>query len=101
MTVMVDPLRRYEHVADSLVALELSQHVSVAVCTTDAEVNAFKPHPAGLTHACRTWGLRPDEVLYVGDRPDVDGTAAAAIGMPCVIVGGSSTFHGLARTLGG
>lgn len=84
-----------------LVALELSQHVSVAVCTTDAEVNAFKPHPAGLTHACRTWGLRPDEVLYVGDRPDVDGTAAAAIGMPCVIVGGSSTFHGLARTLGG
>ncbi len=84
-----------------LLALGLAEHVSLAVCTTDAEVNAFKPHPAGLAHACRSWGLRPEEVVYVGDRPDVDAAAAAAIGMPCVILGRSSSFGDLTRTLEG
>jgi HAD superfamily hydrolase (TIGR01549 family) len=84
-----------------LLALGLAEHVSLAVCTTDAEVNAFKPHPAGLAHACRTWGLRPEEVVYVGDRPDVDAAAAAAIGMACVIVGRSSSFGHLTRMLEG
>jgi phosphoglycolate phosphatase/putative hydrolase of the HAD superfamily len=97
-----------------LLALGLAEHVSLTVCATDAEVNAFKPHPGGLAHACRTWALRPEEVLYVGDRPDVDAVGAAALGMPCVILGprsggaadgirlsASSSFHELKRTLGG
>jgi FMN phosphatase YigB (HAD superfamily) len=97
-----------------LVALGLAEHVSLTVCATDPGVNAFKPHPGGLTHACRTWGLRPEEILYVGDRPDVDAVGAAALGMPCVIVGrrrggaangvrfsASSSFGELRRTLGG
>jgi FMN phosphatase YigB (HAD superfamily) len=80
-------------------ALGLADLVTVEVCTTDAEVNAFKPHPAGLTHACRAWALPPAEVLYVGDREDVDAAAAAAIGMPCLIVGRSSSFHALTSAL--
>jgi HAD superfamily hydrolase (TIGR01549 family) len=84
-----------------LQALGLAEHVSVTVCATDPEVNAFKPHPAGLAHACRTWGMRPEEVLYVGDRPEVDGASAAAAGMPCLILGrGAAGFRELARMLG-
>ena len=33
------------------------------------------------------WGLAPNEVLFVGDRSDVDATGAAAAGMHCAIVG--------------
>jgi len=89
--------------ASKLDALGLADHVSVTVCATDDAVNAFKPHPAGLAHACRAWSFAAQEVLYVGDRPDVDATAAAALGMPCVIVGhrgsasaaaGAPPYHG-------
>jgi len=87
-----------------LEALGLAEHVSVTVCATDDEVNAFKPHPGGLEHACRRLGLRPEEVLYVGDRPEVDAAGAAALAMPCVILGRRgtfSTFLELGRSLGG
>jgi FMN phosphatase YigB (HAD superfamily) len=100
---------------DKLLALGVAEHVSLVVCATDAAVNAFKPHPRGLTHACGAWGLRPEQVLYVGDRPDVDAPPAAALGMPCAIVGvsfrdgrsaappffGFSSFAELTRALGG
>lgn len=72
--------------AEKLQALRLAPYFSVAICTTDPDVNAFKPHPAGFLRACTLWGLRPEEVLYVGDRPDVDASGAAAAGMPCAIL---------------
>jgi len=69
-----------------LAALGLMEYVSLTVCATDPEVNAFKPHPQGLQHACRQWALPPQAVLYVGDRPEVDAVGAAALGMPCAIL---------------
>jgi FMN phosphatase YigB (HAD superfamily) len=84
-----------------LESLGLAAHVSVTVCATDAEVNAFKPHPAGLARACQAWGMAPHEVLYVGDRPDVDEASAAALGMACVILGrDGADLPGLARMFG-
>jgi HAD superfamily hydrolase (TIGR01549 family) len=73
-------------VQEKLAALGVLPHFSVALCTTEPEINAFKPHPAGFLRASEQWGLRPAEVLYVGDRADVDAAGAAAAGMPCVIV---------------
>ena len=70
-----------------LAALEVGRLMSVHVCATEADVNAFKPHPRGFLVACDRWGLRPDEVAYVGDRTDVDAEGAAAAGMSCVIIG--------------
>jgi FMN phosphatase YigB (HAD superfamily) len=32
------------------------------------------------------WGLDPSEVLYVGDRIDVDAPGARAAGMPCAVL---------------
>ena len=70
---------------DKLTAMGLRPHVTLALDATDERVNAFKPHPRGLLAACEAWGLAPDEVLYVGDRPDVDAGCASRAGMPCAI----------------
>ena len=69
-----------------LQALGLTNQVDLMLCSTDKEVNAFKPHPRGFLHACKYWELRPEEVLYVGDRPEVDAKGAVAAGMPCAIL---------------
>jgi FMN phosphatase YigB (HAD superfamily) len=73
--------------------LGVTRYFSLALCTTDRAINAFKPHPKGFRHACDVWGLGPEEVLYVGDRPEVDGAGAAAAGMRCVIVGRDRNGH--------
>jgi FMN phosphatase YigB (HAD superfamily) len=67
-------------------ALEASRYFSLAICTTTSEINALKPHPRGFWRACDMWGLRPEEVMSVGDRPDVDGEGAMAAGLGCVII---------------
>lgn len=73
-------------VADKLQRLGLAHKVSVALCATDPEINAFKPCPKGFLYACACWGLSPEQVLYVGDRPEVDAVGATRAGMPCVIL---------------
>jgi FMN phosphatase YigB (HAD superfamily) len=70
-----------------LEALGVAPQFSLRLCTTDSSINAFKPHPRGFLLACEQWGLDPQEVLYVGDRPEIDGAGAAAAGTRCVIVG--------------
>ena len=74
-------------VGDKLKALSLDDHFSVTLCATDCEINAFKPHPAGFLRACEIWDLDPSEVIYIGDRPEVDAAGARAAGMPCFIIG--------------
>jgi HAD superfamily hydrolase (TIGR01549 family) len=74
-------------VRDKLQALGLADLVSVQLCATDADVNAFKPHPRGFLAACERWQVAPSDVVYVGDRVDVDAGGAAAAGMRCVIIG--------------
>ena len=73
---------------EKLEALGIMDYFSLALCTTDEGINALKPHPAGFRAACARWGLAPEEVLYVGDRPEVDGAGAAAAGLRCAIIGG-------------
>lgn len=81
-------------VADKLRALGVEGHFSVSLCTTDASINAFKPHPIGFWRACELWGLTPQEVLYVGDRPEIDAVGAAAAGLHCAIIGGRRDADG-------
>jgi putative hydrolase of the HAD superfamily len=76
---------------EKLAALGLAGRFEPVLGATDPEVNAFKPHPRGFLRACELWGVRPAEVLYVGDRPEVDAVGARAAGMACVIV--SSRRH--------
>jgi len=68
-------------------AMRLTGFFDVVISAQDPAVNRFKPHPSGLSEILRRLGTRPSDSLYVGDRDDVDATAAHAAGMPCVIVG--------------
>jgi putative hydrolase of the HAD superfamily len=74
-------------VTEKLAALGVADAVPLRLCATDPEINAFKPHPSGFLHACEVWGIDPAEVVYVGDRPDVDAGGALAAGMRAVIIG--------------
>jgi FMN phosphatase YigB (HAD superfamily) len=70
-----------------LAALGLAGRFTPVLSATDPEIDAFKPSPRGYLRACEIWGVSPSEVLFVGDRADVDAAGAAAAGMPCAIVG--------------
>lgn len=61
-------------------ALKLTPFFDLYLCSTDPGIDAFKPSPAGILKACRTWGLDPAQVAYIGDRPDIDGGSAASAG---------------------
>ncbi len=94
--------------AAKLRALGVADLVRCVVCAQDADVGCFKPHPRGLEAGARRLGAAPADVLYVGDRASVDGAAARAAGMRCVIVGpearaagGAADFAELGRRLFG
>jgi HAD superfamily hydrolase (TIGR01509 family) len=67
-------------------ALGIAQYFDVVVTAQQPDVGVFKPHPRGLHVALERLGVEPAEALYVGDRVDVDAAAAAAAGVPCVIL---------------
>jgi len=74
-------------VCEKLEALGLSTGIGPTLCATDSDINAFKPHPKGFLRASAIWGLPPEQILYVGDRAEIDAVGAAAAGMPCAILG--------------
>ncbi len=69
-----------------LEAMGLASRFATVLCTTGPGIGAFKPHPRGFLRACEALGLPPAEVLYVGDRTEVDAAGALAAGMPCAII---------------
>lgn len=46
-----------------------------------SEVGAAKPDPRIFQHTLAALGARPEESLYVGDKPEHDAAAAAAVGL--------------------
>ena len=64
-------------------ALNLTQHFDAVICGDTAEQPKPAADPALL--ACAELGLRPDEVLFVGDSTTDVGCARAA-GCPVVCV---------------
>ena len=63
-----------------LQALGLEGRFWPVLCSSDAAIDAFKPHPRGYLRAAELWGLSPAEVLFVGDRADVDAAGASGGG---------------------
>ena len=70
-----------------LQALGLAGRFSPVLCSTDPDIDAFKPDPRGFLHACDHWNLPPSDVLVIGDRHDVDVAGALAARMPCALIG--------------
>lgn len=73
-----------------LTALDVAPFFSPILCAADSDINVFKPNPRGFLRACGLWNLAPHEVLYVGDRPEVDARGALAAGVRCLILGRSA-----------
>jgi FMN phosphatase YigB (HAD superfamily) len=72
-----------------LSAMGLRNYFDVVVSASDPDVQCFKPSPRGLEIVLRRLGLEKHEALYIGDRPEVDGAAAAAVGVRCAILASS------------
>jgi len=74
--------------ADKLKELGVYQCFNTIVCSQDEDVKALKPSPKGFMIAAERMGLRPDQVLYIGDRYEVDAVGARNAGMQFLIVSG-------------
>jgi HAD superfamily hydrolase (TIGR01549 family) len=68
-------------------ALGLGQWFTLHLCSTDASIDSFKPSPRGIRLACKMWRLEPNELLYIGDQPKIDGAAAVAAGTRFILIG--------------
>lgn len=60
-----------------------------------------KPSPRLFMRACALLDIPPGEALMIGDNPDTDVAGAAAVGMPCVTIGGAAgrTLESVAASL--
>ena len=74
---------------EKIKALGLNRWFDLHLCSTDPEINMFKPSPVGILLACKIWQVTPDKLLYVGDQLKIDGAAAEAAGARFVLVGHS------------
>ncbi|MCG6892160.1 MAG: HAD family hydrolase [Desulfobacteraceae bacterium] len=77
---------------EKIEALGIAQWVSVLVSSCDPDVSGFKPHSTGFVTAAKKMGIDPERILYVGDRPEVDGKGAAAAGMEVAILDRGGLF---------
>jgi phosphoglycolate phosphatase/putative hydrolase of the HAD superfamily len=73
-------------VQSKLQSLGIAKYVDAALSAADDSVIGFKPRSNGYRLVSTLLGLRPEEVLYVGDRPEIDGAGAAAAGMQTAII---------------
>ncbi len=79
--IMTNKARRFSE--PLLSRFESFSTCSVLVCPDD--VNASKPDPKGILHACAQLGLSPEQAVYVGDHPrDIE--AAVNANMPGIAV---------------
>jgi len=60
-----------------------------------------KPSPRLFLRACALLDIPPEDALMIGDNPDTDVAGAAAVGMPCVTIGGTAgrTLESVAASL--
>lgn len=73
--------------------LGIRDRFEVLVCS--AELGCAKPAPEAFEAACLALNLEPDEVVYVGDRLDIDAQAASAAGLSGVWLDRTDTPSGV------
>lgn len=68
-------------------ALKINNFVSVILSSMDKEILTFKPDPKGFIVSSERIGFPVENILYVGDRADVDIRGANLSGMKAVLLG--------------
>ena len=68
-------------------ALGCTKFCELFLESTSPQINAFKPSPKGLLLACRIWDIDPAQLLYIGDRSEIDAQAARNAGCQFVLMG--------------
>lgn len=69
---------------DKLAAMGLQ--ADIIVSSTDPFIDRMKPNPEGLLYIAGQLGVGPEQCLFIGDRPELDGVCAQRAGMPYLIV---------------
>ena len=64
----------------------LGLNYDLIICSTDKTINSFKPNPKGLNYILNRYNALPSEVVYIGDRLDVDGKCAENAKVKFVLV---------------
>ena len=72
--------------ASKLQVLGLDGFFDVVVTSDDREVQGFKPDPSGLLRCAERLEVSPQQLLYVGDRPEVDAECARRAGAIAAIL---------------
>lgn len=72
---------------EKLECLGIRTYFELAISARDPEVRKYKPDPLGLQVTLTRLGIKTENAIYVGDRPETDAEAARRLGMKCVIVG--------------
>lgn len=70
-----------------LEALEIKPYFEAILFAQMPEINVFKPNPKGIELSLQHLNVPKESALYIGDRPEVDGNAAQAAGVPFVLIG--------------
>ena len=81
--------------AAKLSAMEIGEFFEVVISAHDRTIGRFKPDPLGIEVALSRLGIDREKALYIGDRPDIDATAAERAGVACVILGRQAPAPGL------
>ncbi len=71
---------------NKLKALGISNLITTVVPSGNMEIYGFKPRTNGFKIAADKMGLDPAEILYVGDRPEIDGLGGSEAGMQVAIL---------------
>lgn len=70
-----------------LEAMSLDHYFSAVVCAQDPRIGLLKPSPKGLLAVLADLGVNPENAVYVGDRPSVDGETARRAGVRGIVIG--------------
>jgi HAD superfamily hydrolase (TIGR01549 family) len=82
-----------------LAAMGMAEFFDVVVTAQDPAIQRFKPDPTGLEVTLQRLGVRNDEAIYIGDRPDVDAIAAARAGVQSFILDKTHSVDQLSQVL--
>ena len=69
---------------DKMKAMDLP--ADLIVSSTDPHIDRLKPDPRGLLYIAEQFKVAPQNCLFIGDRPELDGECAIRANMPYRIV---------------